>query len=505
MSARISELWMSQLSGFVAGQMGLYFPRKRWRELEQGMLNAAGELGFRDAEACIQWLASSPLEKHQIEILASHLTVGESYFFREKKSFEILEEHILPQLIRSRRGTGQYLRIWSAGCATGEEPYSIAMLLSKFLPAVQNWNITIVATDINSRSLAKASAGVYSDWSFRDTSPWIRQKYFKRTEDGHFEILPHIKRMVVFSYLNLAEDAYPWLCYHTDAMDVIFCRNVLMYFTSEQARNVVAKCHRSLVDGGWLIVSASETSPFSYSQFVTVNFPGAIYQKDRERTRKIPLFPNRLDEEPKVSFSPSGELADESGSQFSLSQKFLEPLPSEVVEQKKTTSNPTPYLEALALYERGLYTEAEEKVTTLLSRNQDDLKAMALLARVYANQGKLADALEWSEKAIATDKLNAGCHYLHATILLEQGAWEGAGLSLQRTLYLDPHFVLAHFTLGNISLRHGTGKQTAKHFRNALSLLEAYKPEDVLPESEGITALRLAEIIRSMRYSETFV
>ncbi|MCI0527981.1 MAG: hypothetical protein L0Y56_11145 [Nitrospira sp.] len=222
MNNRVSEDLLSQLSEFVAAQIGLYFPRKRWHDLERGIRSAAREFSFKDIESCIQWLVSSSLTKGQIEILASHLTVGEIYFFREEKSFAVLEKQVLPAWIRSRQGTERRLRIWSAGCCTGEEPYSIAILLNKVISDWKDWNITILATDINPRFLQKALDGVYSEWSFRGTPAWVKERYFKRTRDGRFEILPPIKKMVTFSQLNLAEDVYPSLLNGTNALDMIF-------------------------------------------------------------------------------------------------------------------------------------------------------------------------------------------------------------------------------------------------------------------------------------------
>ena len=290
----ISENLLFHLSEFVAAQIVLHFPRERWHDLERGIRSAAPELGFKDVESCIRWLISSPLTRNQIEILASHLTVGETYFFRDKRSFEILEEHILPELIRSRRGTEQRLRIWSAGSATGEEPYSIAILLNKIIPDLKDWNVTILATDINPHFLQRASEGTYSEWSFRDTPRWLKERYFKKTEASRFEIRTPVKQMVTFSYLNLAEDTYPSFLNNTNAMDIIFCRNVLMYLAPERARRVIRNLYRSLVDGGWLIVSPSETSHVLFSQFVTVNFPSVIlYKKDGKLPQMTEAFPCR--------------------------------------------------------------------------------------------------------------------------------------------------------------------------------------------------------------------
>lgn len=233
---RHSEILFSQLSELIAARMGLYFPKARWHDLERGIASAAPEFGLKDVESCIQWLLSSPWTQSQIEILAVHLTVGETYFFREKRGFDLLEEHILPELIGSRRGVQKHLRIWSAGCATGEEPYSIAILLHQVLPDLKDWDITILATDMNPRFLQRASEGVYGEWSFRDTPIWIKERYFKKKESHRFEILPQIQRMVTFSYLNLAEDADPSFLNHPQAIDVIFCRNVLIYFAPERAK-----------------------------------------------------------------------------------------------------------------------------------------------------------------------------------------------------------------------------------------------------------------------------
>src|SRR3989304_6642664 len=197
----ISKELLSQLSELITPLMGLYFPETRWSDLERGIVPAARELGFADIEAFIKWLRSTSLTKNHVEILANHLTVGETYFLRVKERSQDIENPIIPELLRSRRESEKRLRIWSAGCSTGEEPYSIAILLSRIIPDLKDWNVTITATDINLRSLKKASEGLYSEWSFRNVPSWIKESYFKRTGNGHYEIIPTIKKMVTFQYL----------------------------------------------------------------------------------------------------------------------------------------------------------------------------------------------------------------------------------------------------------------------------------------------------------------
>jgi chemotaxis protein methyltransferase CheR len=201
----------------------------------------AQELEFPDGAACIRWLLSSPLTQQQVATLASHLTTGETYFFREPSVFTMLEEEILPALMRARQQHARRLRFWSAGCATGEEPYSIAISINKVVPEMQNWHLTLLATDIK------------------------------------------IQNMVTFAYLNLVDDVYPSLLTNTTAMDVIFCRNVLMYLAPEQATKVVHRLYHALADGGWLIVSPSEASQALFASFQTVNIPGAILYQKRAR------------------------------------------------------------------------------------------------------------------------------------------------------------------------------------------------------------------------------
>ena len=504
MTSRVSDALLSGFSEFVAARMGLYFPKGRLHDLARGLGSAAREFGFDDEEACAKWLMSSSLTREQVEILAGHLTVGETYFFREKKSFESLEWEILPQLIDGRRKGGRGLRIWSAGCATGEEPYSVAILLSKLLPDLNSWNITVLATDINPHFLSKASKGVYREWSFRDTPGWVRGKYFKKRRGENFEILPDIKAIVTFAYQNLAEDAYPLLVSNTNAMDIILCRNVLMYFTPGMQRNVIKNLYRCLVDGGWLIVSPGEISYDLFLEFTAVNCSGVTFY--RKEPKKCPLvetsFPgyeqSRVEfHEPPAPLTLFSGLEGKPGPEIHFPGRTAEPSATETAEKQMTKSLTNRYEEALEFYKQGCYDEAAGKIEPLLSGKKVDSKAMALLAATYANQGRLNDALLWSEKAVAADKLNPDRHYLRAIILQEQGKIEEAMRSLKHSLYLDQDFVLAHFTLGNMLRRQGKIKEANKCFKNALSLLSGHKREEIVAASEGITAGRLIEIINS--------
>ncbi|MDP1535165.1 MAG: CheR family methyltransferase [Rubrivivax sp.] len=467
MQATLPDALLSRLSEFVAIQTGLHFPPERWGDLERGIAAAAPDFNFPDRESCALWLLSAPLTRQMNEVLASHLSVGETYFFREKQSLDILGEQVLPQLLQARRRNERRLRIWSAGCSTGEEAYTIAILLDRLIPDLKEWHITILATDFNPKFLRKAAQGVYGEWSFRDAPGWLRERYFNQSSEGRFEIHPRIRKMVTFSYLNFAEDVYPSLSNNTSAMDVIFCRNVLMYFTAQRAKQVAGNFYRALVDGGWLIVSPTETSHSLFSSFTPAEFPGAMLYRKMLNAGSLP----------RASWLPVSLLPGANEV----------PLPIEPEDAVATLSIPSNAATFPA-------TQADQEPDP----QPDERELPSRMARNCANQGRLSEALEWCEQAIAADKMDPAHHYLLATILQEQGRHDIAIQSLMRALYLDPDFVLAHFALGNLHQSQGRYRQAQRHFGNVLALLRKHPPDETLPEADGLTAERLAEIVTSL-------
>jgi chemotaxis protein methyltransferase CheR len=453
---------LARLSEFVATQTGLDYPQERWGDLERGIAAAAPDFKFSETEPCAHWLLSAPLTRQMNETLASHLSVGETYFFREKQSLEILGEQVISQLLQSRRQNERRFRIWSAGCSTGEEAYTIAILLDRLIPDLKEWNITILATDFNTKFLRKAAQGVYGAWSFRDAPDWLRERYFTKCSDGRFEIHPRIRKMVTFSYLNFAEDVYPSLSNNTSAMDVILCRNVLMYFTAQRAKQVTGNFYRALVDGGWLIVSPAEASHSLLSPFTPVDFPGAVlYRKMENAESKSRIIDDQVMQSPRETEASPLSLPD---------------VQAELAATEITTV----------------------QAGQLPAQQPDERKVPSSMARSCANQGRLSEALEWCEKAITADKMNPLHHYLSATILQEQGQHEIAIQSLMRALYLDPDFVLAHFALGNLHQSQGRYREAQRHFGNVLLLLRKHPQDEILPDAEGLTAGRLVEIATSL-------
>jgi chemotaxis protein methyltransferase CheR len=480
------------VSEFVAQQTGLHFPPERHPDLQRGLVAAAAEFGFADTVSCAEWLLSTPLTRPQLNILASHLTIGETYFFRERETFDALAQHILPALIHRRRGREQRLRLWSAACSTGEEPYSLAILVQRLLPDWADWHVRILATDINERFLQKAAAGVYGEWSFRQSPAGFKKQYFTRTADGRFAVAPQIRDCVCFAQLNLAGDSFPSLATDTNAMDVILCRNVMIYLTPAHTRKLVENLRHALMDEAWLAVSPSECSQDLFSRFTAVNFPGSVlYQKCRGEPLSAP------------SWTPAPVRA----AAYTTTPAFEVPQEPDALAPD-AVATPDPLEVAESLYGQGRYAEA---TGTLLASRLDGAaqsslaslrtgerpRAFSLLTRALANQGQLSDALAWSERWIAADKMDCAAHYVHAMILQEMGEREAARSSLNRAIYLQPEFALAHFALGNLARADGRGEAN-RHFENALRLLRACPPDQPLPEADGLGAGRLMEIIATV-------
>jgi chemotaxis protein methyltransferase CheR len=461
-------LWR-RVSEFIAQHTGLDFAGERRSDLQRGLAAAATEFGLADAAGCAEWLLSASLTQRQLHVVASHLTIGETYFFRERKTFDALAEHILPELIRRRRGREQRLRLWSAACSTGEEPYSLAILVRQLLPDWRDWTVTIFATDINERFLQRAAGGIYGEWSFRGAAAGFKERYFTATTNGRFAIAPEIRNCVSFAQLNLAEDCLLSPTADAHGMDIIFCRNVLIYFTPTHTRKLAENLHRALAEGGWLAVSPSECSRTLFSSFAAVNFPGAIlYRKCKAEEQGPPVW-----------LPPSEPVAEHVAA-------FDPPPPTSYAPDRDPAGTPPP----------AAATAAE--ISPVSSQPAQIPGSFSLQTRALANRGQLADALASSEQWIAADKIDSAAHYVHAMILQEMGERQAARESLHRAVYLQPDFALAHFALGNLARAEARTAQANKHFANTLHLLRSWPPDALLPESDGMSAGRLVEIITSL-------
>lgn len=500
MESEINEELLARLGTRIAGLIGLRFGPERIKDLERALVNAAPEFGFAEPAQFAEWLSDARLTKEETERLSSHLTVGETYFFRDKEVFDGLEQTILPGLIEKRH-IEKRLRIWSAGCSTGEEPYSIAMMIAAMMFDMKGWNITILATDISSKSLKKAAEACYGEWSFRSAPKPIKERYFNKTAEGRYALVDRIKKMVEFRYLNLAEDAYPSLVNNTNAMDLILCRNVLMYFSQETGEGVIERLRNCLVDDGLMITNPAEAAHHMTRRFTPVCLPGATFYKKTGKTETEP--PPGMQTQAGHGPASGQREAPSKKKKTAIERPLVKPLarPPSTTEKRPLEEGATDGFstleEAGRLFKLGLYQQACETLEAD-EKSRSDTAACALLSRIYANQGRLELADIWCKRAISADKVNPAFQFLMATILMEQGLLKESVAALKKTLYLDPRFVLAYYMLAGISAKLGDTEGAERNKKNAIELLSGYNPEELLPESDGMTAGRLAQLAATM-------
>jgi chemotaxis protein methyltransferase CheR len=502
---------MVLLNDVIRKSIGLYFPENRWPELQRKIMMMGRDLNLGDATATVQWLLDLPQQRRREDLLTCYLTIGETFFFRDQEVWNLLKQTIIPERMGAKTANERALTLWSAACSSGEEPYSIAMTVSQ-VPALEEWEVIILATDINKAFIAKAKKGDYSKWSFRNMSPWLVAKHFNKKNDNCYSIAPSLKKSVSFVELNLTGNNYPSDMNHTSGVDVIFCRNVLMYFPPKLRQHVINRLFLALNPGGWLLLAASEIGFIKHPGLNGEHMDGVhVFRKqdvphaDRCRQHFQP------DAAKKVTLqsinpwdrkqTPISSAAHAGTGQQKPPQAKVKPEEKKAAERDESASLMAQYHAADKLFQERCYEEARTKLQELLEGNELQnicyfkTKVLALLAKTHANQGNLTEARNLGEQAIAMDKLNTDYYHFLATVCQEQGEKQEAVRLLKQSLYLDHDFVLAHFQLAGLVNDQIEAK---KYLKNTLSLLSSLPPDAVLPGSEGLTVGHLRETAQSM-------
>lgn len=440
------------------GRCGLAYPEHKRADLNHGLrmaLNISGHTSLRALYAAA--LHAGPAW----DAIVTQLTIGETYFFRNGAQFEALRQQILPDLL-ARRARIRTLRMWSAGCATGEEPYSLAMLISDVLQGSDSWHVTILATDINPVFLARAREGLYGAWSFREMPAAQRDRFFN-PEGQRWRLDSAIRRMVGFAQLNLAEASYPSITTGTCALDLIVCRNVTIYFDTETTARVANRFFEALAPGGWLIVGHAEPQANIYHQFETHNFPNAImYRKPLSAPgfgTQVPALPSLLtppvDRQPKPMVRPLARAVPHSTPARPRNGEF---------EQSRPAAEPT--------------------LTTLIEQGQH-----------HADSGDWATAEAYVQAALQRDPLFIPAHYLQGQIYEHQGQLDAALGAYRRSVFLDRAFVLGVVAMGHIYQQLGHPADARRCYRNALRQLQLLPAATAIRGAPGATAGMLAELV----------
>lgn len=439
----------------------------------------------------LRLVSSKPTSDQEWRTLVSLLTVGESYFFRDRGQFKVLRDHILPELI-SKRQTERCLNIWSAGCSTSEEAYSIAMVIDGLLAERSRWRIVIRGTDINEEAIEKAKKGVFPKWSFRGVDQELQRKYFRRHK-GDLQIIDEIREMVEFRFGNLLDMPVD-LGTEFGLMDLIMCRNVFIYFNTQSIARVISSFPGLLNKGGYLITGHGELFGQGHEiRHLTIKaLPESIFY---QKLGKSPLTgsPDLYDQEqrkitpkntlPRAVFMTKTRKHSAAKTKEKQDRKEIEPIPADVNSE----------LDSIFL--RGDYASVIKIGEEIVKNNPNDLGTQQLLANAYANIGLHEKAEEKCRRIIEIDSNSAKSYFLLATIAEAGGDNEQAKDLLKKVIYLDPTFVAAYLELSGLYDRESDTRRASKMRRTALELLKARSADTLIEPYKDTTVGELIQHI----------
>lgn len=462
-----SEPGYADLADLVARRTGLVFAPHRCESLEQAVRHVMKQQGLTLAEL-ERRLATGTLSW---DPLIAQMTVGETYFFRDSQHFDFIGARLLPELME-RRGSSYRPRLWSAGCATGEEAYSLAIALEEYGKLEGAF---VLGTDLSQAALSRARAGRYTKWSLRGLDPRLLAKYFRRV-NAEVVLAPNIRDSVSFEELNLAGFAYPSPITSTFSMDLVLCRNVLIYFGPSTIASVAQRFFESLAPGGYLITGPSDPLLTGAGFEIAQTAHGTQYRR--------PLEGEAQRNEPRYSLLPPLPLSVRSPPPPRPSPPAPPPTPIEQIVDWRERAHLAGREADLGLLEQ------------LCARHPAEEWLSVLTVRVATNASPPESALAQCHAALERHPLSAELHYLNGLTLLALSQPGQAAEALRRAIYLDPSLAIVHFTLGTVlgSLQDNEGAERA--YRNAEQCTQALRGDQPVPMAAEIAAKGLASAAR---------
>ncbi|HEY4186516.1 MAG TPA: CheR family methyltransferase [Polyangia bacterium] len=513
-SVALSPAGVDRLRALALKRLGLRFDEGKsgfLGEVLQRRLDATG----RRVDDYLFGLEGVDPSLDELRLLAQELTVTETYFFRNIEQLRAFSDVVLTGGAPGRPHAP--LSILSAGCASGEEAYSLAMLVQAHPTASLN-QVDIQAMDINTAMLKRAQRGRYSAWALRETPSDIQARCF-RAEGRDFVLDERFRSMVTFAERNLIQDDSTF--WRPDAFDVVFCRNVLMYFPSEVASQVVARIARSLRPGGFLFLGYAETLRGLSQEFHLLHTHGTFYYQRRHESERV-VHDSALTEPSawamrdrpgdgalgSISPLPAADLSwvetirRASERVASLTTASTHP-PGDAQMAAGIENPPAPARRAwdlglaIDLMRQEKFKDALALVNELPAEAANDADVLLLRAVLLTHGGDLAAAEAMCAEVLRLDELSAGAHYLMA--LCREGAGDRAGATDQDQVaaYLDPSFAMPRLHMGLLARRGGEQATARRELKEALRLLQGEEASRLLLFAGGFTRDALLALCRA--------
>ncbi len=426
-------------------------------------LTATGVRGSSPYMALLNDRDSGPAEWARLE---AEITIGETFFFRYAEQFAALRDTILPEIVE-RKHPERRLRIWSAGCATGAEPYSLAILVRELLGEdLSGWRVGIVGTDINESFLDTARRARFGKWALRSLPREERLRYFVPLEQEQWQLRPEFRSLVRFDKHNLLSLLDGTSPLQFTEFDLILCRNVLIYFHPETVNRVVAALRDRLLDDGWMLLGHAEPNPSFSSMMQAVTLPGTVAYRNRPG-------------EPQARVGASA--------------------PSLARPAPVTLPNPPPRGPARPVQHRPPRRPEAPRAAPVaepaIRRTEAPPSRLADIRR-RADAGDLAGAETALREALLREPLNAAVHLYHGLVSQALGRPAEAEKAFRRCLYVDKSFAMAHYHLGLLLLATGRAAPGRRALANAARLADALPDDRPMPEADGLTAGDLRSLVR---------
>ena len=462
----------------IGERAGLSFPENRREITESALRRAMGHASDANADRFADRVASDPAI---YSIALTELTVGETYFFRDPAQWKLIRDHVVPELF-AIHPDGRGVRAWSAGCASGEEAYTLGIVLRDAGCVAPS----VLGTDLCEHRLGRASRAVYTKWSMRGVDEATRRRYF--SESGqYFHLLPEF-RDVGFRPLNLATQTYGAEGQELVGLDVILCRNVLIYIAPEITKTIFARLAASLRIGGWLMIAASDPQPDADLPLdVVVTEAGLLYRK-----RDPAAAQKALAQEQKLASLEFPRAAITAPARF-VPQPANHPL--HVV---KTVARARER-DAATAYRAADYNSAIQLAARDIAAGNDSVGTWVILTRAHANQGQLAEASSVCARAMARHSASAELHILDSSLAAERGQYGAAADAARRAVYMDRSLAAAHVALGMALLRSADIAAADRSLRAAERLLTELAPTDIVPASDGASVADMLSTVRAHR------
>jgi chemotaxis protein methyltransferase CheR len=460
MRITLSESDFERVRAVLADSAGLVFDECRRDSLAYSLGERLSACGMSTVDAYLGLLSSG---SDELQALLNEVTIQETHFFRNPPQFRALRQHVLPQLIRRAAASGsRRLRIWSAGCSTGEEPYSVAMLLRELLPLSDGWDVKVVATDVSTRALAAARNGRYGARALLAADPEDVARWFVR-EGEEYVVRPEVKSLVEFRHHNLVTEPVPFP--RDEPIDLLLCRNVTIYFSRDTTRRLMTQFHEALSDGGYLFLGHSETLWQVNDRFRLVTLGDAfVYRRDMAAdagtAERRTVLPDRRTGDD--GLPSSGDRRVLRGDRRSAWDVLTKP-----------RALPFP-----RIGRSGAVLEREPVSAAVVA---DPVDAV----RVALRDGRYADAASCAIEAAAADPMRADAYYLHGLALANLGRDADALVELRKAVYVDPMAGFAHFLLAGVLSRLGDAPGAARSYRAAAETLGRGADTEVAAELGG--------------------